>query len=234
MRILALCAILALVGCGAQRIEIPEPVIRKLADPPISRLEAQVPDVSGDLREIRSEVKASTNLTQNSITGLGANLGKVAETVQGFGGDLARINAEIRSNVEARADVSATLKASLQAQADLRAQLAAMAQAQVGLKNEIDQLTISTKSGRDSIVQTVQFSKEMRDTLIASYESNKYTVWVMSGAMLAVVSAFLDFSRRRAEQRSRDHLAELRLMRETHVAKAGLGHNGNGVKEKTG
>jgi ABC-type transporter Mla subunit MlaD len=148
------------------------------------------------IEEVRADVRTSSNATQQAITGVGANLGKLSESVQGFGGDLARITTKLEAQVTAVAQ--------------LRSELSANATAQVGLKNDIEQLAVASRAGRDSTVSTIQFNKEMKESLIAAYDTNKYTVWVMCALLLAIVTKLLGNSRDRAEGRFKEALALLR------------------------
>lgn len=179
-----LCVVLFLSGCGAQRMSGPLP-------PPLDVQRAPVPiPASTEAGEIRSEIKASSNQTQNSITGIGANLGKLSETIQGFGGDLANVHAALRLSVDT--------------QLEMKNRLDAAVQAQVGLKNDLEQLTVSTRAGRDAIVTTTEFSREMRDTLVYSFLATYAGTVAAFVALVAIVTKFLEASRRRAEERAWD------------------------------
>ena len=212
----ALLAPLTFLGCGAQRIEIPESVARSM-----DRIQS-LPDVKGEIGELRQQVQASTNFTQNSITGIGANLGKLSESVQGFGGDLAHVSLGLKGQIEAKAEIVATIKAQIQATANLQAKIDAQVMAQVGLKNEIEQLSIASKAGRDSIVS--QYTKEMRDTMLESYRTNNYTVWVMSGILVTMMAATFTFMLKMMKEDNKNDREELKLLRAPSI-KAGFKHD---------
>ena len=225
MRLLSIIALGFMCGCGSQRVEIPPEILKWQAQ---SAQAPHIPDVRGDLGELRQDLRTSANLAQQSITGLGANFGKLSDTVQGFGGDLAHINATLRAETEVKTEVTASLKASLQAQAelkadlkvlaDMRAELQALAGAQAGLKNEMEQLSQTARAGRDAVQSTTQFSKEMADTLQRSYLGTVVIVIVLA----CVIVWDKERSRRRAESRAAEHQTVLRQLGEEKKGKIGL------------
>lgn len=183
-------------------------------------VETATQDTLKAVKDFHAENTSSANAVQNSISGIGANLGKLAEKVQGFGGDLAHLSAtmentlnvqtsaraELASSIEAKvssavqSSVAASASLNASAIADLMAKVDVMAQAQAGLSNRIESMQQTVSSGRDSIVSTVQFSQQMADTIAKSYDSMLQIVGVMCG----VICVMLEASRRRAESRFRE------------------------------
>ena len=173
-------------------------------------------DVQTAIKEVRTDATSSNNAVQGSLTGIGANIGKLAEKIQGFGGDLARIDTalttridtSIRATADLRAEMTNTLDARInatammsnQAFAEMKTRVDAMVQGQVGLNNRIESMQQTVSAGRDSMVSTVQFDQKMADTLKASYDSMLRIVWIMCG----MVVTLQELSRRRAEGRFRE------------------------------
>ena len=153
---------------------------------------------------------ASENAVQNSLTGLGVQVAKVAEKIQGFGGDLAHLqataNAEIRADLAAqiRAEMSVHLQAQAEANAQILSAINAQVQAQAGLRNSIDQTAQTVNAARDANVQTIQFTKEMQSVLEQSYKSAGYLVYVFCGALVSVVYILQERSRARADRRHKE------------------------------
>jgi hypothetical protein len=116
----------------------------------------------------RAEDVSSNNATQQSLTGLGANVAKLAE----------KLDASLL-RVEARLDALAQTQAS----------------AQVGIGSRMDTLQQNVSAGRDSSV-TTDFTREMKDTLIKSYSTILWIVTV-TGALAVLAVALADASRRR-------------------------------------
>jgi phage-related tail protein len=175
-------ALVFLAGCARQSMG-PLPAAVERAAPVLDRTVAE---------EVRADVRTSANQTQQSVTGLGANLGKVAESVTGIGGDLARLSASVESNVRLQAEIKAKVEAAVSAQA--------------GLKNELEQWSMAVKAGRDSTVETVQFTREMAQTIQRQSLGTVLVVLIMA----AVLVWDKDKSRRRAEARAAEHLALLK------------------------
>ena len=207
---LSLC--LALSGCVAdqqsrQNVALPQAVPQVV--PELTR-----GDLDGAVHQLRTEAQASNNAMQNSLTGVGANVGKVAEKIDA---SLAHIDAQFQSqanvNTQARADLTATVKNEAKASAEVttravadlearvNARLDAIAQAQVqgqiGLNNRLESMQQTVSAGRDAINTTVQYSRDMAETQQRSYESNERIVWILGG----VIVALQELSRRRAERR---------------------------------
>lgn len=206
--VLALALVLTLPGCLDSRPRqesAQQPIQISL---PKAEPDGRIDGLGKSLGDMRSELQASSNANQNTITGLGANISKVAEKVQGFGGDLLRIensvNAKLEANLTAQAnlkadlsaDLSASLKAELQATisaqaqltaklSDLSARIDALAAAQVGLNNSIQQMSQTVSAGRDSIVQTTQYSKEVMETVINGQNT---AYWIVIGFATMVIA----------------------------------------------
>lgn len=186
------------------------------------------------------DVTASNNATQQSLTGFGVQVSKIAESFKLFGDSLAHVEARVESNVKAsavlNADVRNTLETKLEVHAsnqmkllsDFEAKMDAKFTAQgagmAGLRNELSMLTQNVSSGRDSNVQTINFSKEMRDTLIQSYESQVKIIIYFCGALTTIVSAIVtglcgvmtamaQGSRKREEQRHKETKAQLEKLK---------------------
>lgn len=147
-------------------------------------------------------VEQSNNATQQSLTGLGVQISKLAESVSLFKGDLAHIEAKVDTRLSAaatldlelktqmRADLQASIAANTKIAADLQVRVDALGAAVVGFQNTIQQTTQSVAAGHDSIIQTNNFSKEMKDTLISLHDKTVQMIWIMAGIATAIVSSF--------------------------------------------
>lgn len=155
-------------------------------------------DLRAEVVELPKEITsaASNNATQQSLTGLGVQVGKMAEVLQA---SLLRmentlsaqitmknqLNATASANAEFKARMEATAKAIAKLDARVDAALNASLQAQAGLNNRIDQ--VSTSAGRDAISST-QFTepmKELMSKMVGVIES------IILGGVVVCVSGFL-------------------------------------------
>lgn len=153
------------------------------------------------LEKIHSDSQASQNATQQSLTGLGLQFGKVAER---FDAALAKIEANlqltIHNSATANASVSATAMAELRGEIkDIHAEItglkltigkmevsnAAMAAGQVALNARMDQTTNNLNAGRDN----VQFTKEMAGVFETAFEKMTEALLAAVGIVVGVVTA---------------------------------------------
>lgn len=188
---------------------------------------ATKPDLDAAVSKIHDDLTSSNNANQNNITGLGANINKLAEKVQGFGGDLAHVESsittkfdatleakfsavvkanaelklEINQNANAYAQATATLKQTI---GDLSAKVDAQAKAQLAYEARMEELKQDIKAGHDAITTNIQYTDNMMNTVLGAYRS--MIVIVVVGALLLVVVIWelTRRSRDRAEKRS-DH-----------------------------
>ena len=211
---LGLCLVLS--GCVADQQSRQNVALPQAVPPVVPELTRS--DLDGAVHQLRTEAQASNNAMQNSLTGIGANVGKVAEKIDA---SLAHIDAQFQSVVNAQANVSAQASANVtatvkneakasaevttRAVADLEARVnarldaiaQAQAQGQIGLNNRLESMQQTVSAGRDAINTTVQYSRDMAETQQRSYESNERIVWILGG----VIVALQELSRRRAERR---------------------------------
>lgn len=219
--IVLLC--LALSGCemGAHK----ESQRNELGNPPRPAPAAtlEVPEVTHEefdaaVKTIRAESQASNNAAQQSISGLGLNLQKIAEKVDA---SLVKLSADFNTSIKAVAELSVKIHADLkneistqikseanlnaQAVAQLEARLnatintkfealaqaqaQALANMQAGIGNKIESTQRTNTAGRDSV--STEFTKEMRDTILG-----------IVGACFGVVLLLQERSRRRAHNLS--------------------------------
>jgi nitrate reductase alpha subunit len=158
------------------------------------------------------DVTASNNATQQSLTGLGVQISKIAESFK-FADTLAKfentIKTELAATVNAVSHIEVKNDANVKAFSDLNARLDKMefnfrasvdVEGVAALKSEIQKMSQTVSSGRDSNVQTIQFTKEFQAVLVKSYEtqleqvksshrSEMYQTWVFCGCIVAVTKA---------------------------------------------
>ncbi len=141
----------------------------------------------------------SQNAIQETFSGLGAQIGKVADRLDGLGGLIGQIDNNLSSEVVARAELSARVDAQIEtrihAEAQLKASVEAAIQARIdaavklqadahaaavmalnaSFKEELSKFEQSNSAGRDQTVNTVQYSREMMQTFekfLATYEAS--------------------------------------------------------------
>lgn len=200
---------------GAAPVAVPtvpaQPVV-----PGVSKGEVQA-ELDSAVKKISTESQASNNATQNTITGLGLNVTKLAEKLQGFGGDLAHVEANVNTKFEALAKLQIDMKneltasissvidtrldvkldAKLTANAQLQAQVTAQAltQLRTDIKSEIEaQIKAQVQAGignkMDSLAQEV---KAGRDSYIDNTKvANQwvYIILALCGVIVGVVALF--------------------------------------------
>lgn len=230
MRLLALSAVVFLLsGCVADHRERQEVsfAATPLALPALTRGE-----LDGALAALRADVQSSQNATQNSISGIGLNVGKVAEKLEA---DLLRIQTDIHANLntvvtaqtELRASLRADISTAVTAQASLRADLQAnlnaaaslQAQAIANLETKLNALvqttanlqagianrseTTTNTAGRDI---NTEFTREMQGALASDNRALIWVVAILTVFFCIVIVILSDGSRRRAESRYREAL----------------------------
>lgn len=209
-----------LVGCvgdqhNVQKSSFPQTV--PVAVPPVPQQpEVTRADLDGAVRTIRTETQASNNATQNSITGLGANLGKIAEKVdaslvksEATANTVAQFKTEVKNEMKAQADVNAQAFAEFKAETKARLDAIAQAQAQgqAGWNNKLDSMQQTLTAGRDAI-NTTQYSKEMQETIIATVEKSADAQVQNTRILCGVIVVLAELSRRRAEKRAKAALPD--------------------------
>lgn len=171
-----------------------------------------VPEVTrGDLDNIRSESQASNNAVQQSLTGLGLQLAKVAEK---FEASLAKFetrvnanataiaqvrsdlkllmqnNVELRNEIKANTNLSAKLDAQIEATSKLSARLEALASAQgqiaAGVGNQLSQAVQKLQAGRD--VVNTSLDDNMAKTLDKTIWAIVKVVGICVGAMTSFIT----------------------------------------------
>jgi predicted nucleic acid-binding Zn-ribbon protein len=226
---LLLCAMLS--GCvldhGDQGdIHVSPPVV------PVAPVSSVTPDdLSKVERSLTDRINATSNAAQQSFSGLGAQIAKGAENVDAAIAKIqtdirvqataqAEANVAVRNDVRATADVVTDLKVRLdmavqvmtqldvnvkaQAQAivDLKNDVQALGAAQVGLRNELQQTTNNLSAGRDTIQLMQGSAKELVEIVKDQTEARVKATYIICGCLVAIVTALLEFSRRRAEARA--------------------------------
>ena len=189
-------------------------------------------DVARVEQAMTDRISASTNASQQAFSGLGAQISKMAENVDAAVVKVqtdvrtsAQANAEANVRLNGKVDVVASavtdlnvkvgvavdvsnridvqVKAQAQVMADLKSQIAALGAAQVGLKNDLQQTTTTMSAGRDTIQQINGATKEWVQILKNEKDAQVRETQITAGLILAIVTALLEFSRRRAEARAK-------------------------------
>ncbi len=133
------------------------------------------------------EFSSSQNAMQQSFTGVGAQLGKLADRVDA---SLVRIEAGINTTLTAVANLKVDFEAKLEVQnkavIELQAKVDTVAQAQavgeVAVGSKLDTVQQNTSAGRDSIQN--QFTREMRDTFMALFHETIAIVAILGLVMV--------------------------------------------------
>lgn len=142
----------------------------------------------------RTETTASNNAVEQSLTGFGVQLGKLAERVEG-------IHSEITSSVQTSA--AATLKAVADLKLSIEPKAAVQGAAGVGNSIASNQSTVT--AGRDS----TQFTDSMANMIIEQERAHSKTLCAVVASLCAVITAFVEASRRRADRRHKEAEAKL-------------------------
>lgn len=161
--------------------------LESTAQAPASAGASGAGSAKADVERIQQDLAASNNQTQQTLAGVGLQMGKLAEKVQGFGGDLAHVDAKVTGvekavasldvKIDQRFEASANVQAKalsdwqLQFENRLDARLNAQTAGVAALKSDLQQMSQTVSSGRDSVVETVQFSREFRDTLLKAFDT---------------------------------------------------------------
>ncbi len=218
----------ALAGCGdaphqgRQEVDFGREPAHKKTSPPANhaplvdlepRSSGELPAALASLEKRIVETQQSNNATQQSLSGLGLQLGKVAEKVDA---SLVKVEANLQQTVQAHAnlnaqavanlrtelraelsnEIQATASAQATANAKLEAQLQALAQAQgaaqMALNARLEQTTNNLNAGRDNI----QFTPEMAHVFIAMLEQVAEIVGIVVGVVIGLVTALSVMSTR--------------------------------------
>lgn len=226
MKHLACLLLLALAGCANKQTmgegdlgrREPAPVheafARQFGDrlppprdvAPVPPASAGAPAPGAEIVELREEVAASSNQTQQSLDGLGLQVGKLSETFKLVEAELrAYFDVKLTNHQSATASALALMlnqwKAEFRAdfQATFDAELEARNQQLAALQATVSEQRNQISAARDAHVQQIQFTAEMRDTLIKSYDAHvagarwagyfsTTVVSILTGAIVAVVT----------------------------------------------
>jgi len=207
-------------------INVSPPVV-----PPVQVPSITPDDLSRSERSLTDRINATSNAAQQSFSGLGAQIAKGAENVDAAIAKIqtdirvqttaqAEANVSIRNDVRATADVVTDLKVRLdmavqvmtqldvsvkaQAQAivNLKNDVQALGAAQIGLRNDLQQTTNNLSAGRDTIQMVQGSAKELVEIVKDQTEARVKSTYIICGCLVAIVTALLEFSRRRAESRA--------------------------------
>jgi len=178
---------------------------------PVIENELTRADLDTAIDRTRSEFQASQNATSNSLTGVGANIGKLAEELTGLKAEVttsfkamfqasADLRVHLSNQVSAEADLRASAVADLRAHVDAKFQALANAQAQAiaGFNNTLQSMQQNISAGRDSNVN--QYADQM---FRANQTSDRTTMWIVIAMSLGWI-ATSEMSRQRAERRHRE------------------------------
>lgn len=231
MRLLSFVVIVLCSGCVLDHgnkgdVNVAPPVV------PAAPVSSVTPDdLSRVERGLTDRLNATTNAAQQSFSGLGAQIAKGAENVDAAIAKVqtdirVQTTAQAEANVGIRNDVLATasavaeldvklnmavqvmtqldvnVKAQAQAIVDLKNDVQALGAAQVGLRNELQQTTNNLSAGRDTIQLMQGSAKELVEIVKDQTEARVKATYIICGCLVAIVTALLEFSRRRAEARA--------------------------------
>jgi hypothetical protein len=195
-------------------------------------------DLNSTTKSIQDRMIVSSNAAQQSFSGLGAQIGKVAEV---FDAAVVKLNTEVKllatsqiaidnkltaitnitveatNNMKAIAQVLTEFKVQANAQAQviagLNAKLEALTNVQIGLKNQLEQTTTTMNAGRDTYTQINQVNKEWVDILRNENTANTKNMQIIFGAACSIVTiivgGLMELSRRRAEARAAEYKVQL-------------------------
>jgi hypothetical protein len=205
---------------------------------PVSQNGVSKDDLVNTEKLLQERMTVSSNAAQQSFSGLGVQIGKVAENVEA---SAVKLNTEIKvlatsnielnnkmeaitnitieatNNMKAIAQVLTEFKVQVNAQAQviagLNAKLEALTNVQVGLKNQLEQTTTTMNAGRDTYMQVNQVTKEWVDILRNENAANTRQLQIIFGTFATVVSivvgGVMEMSRRRAEARATEYKERL-------------------------
>ncbi len=229
-RIIFLCFTPFLTGClGDQRNKndvhqeggVGLPLVKYNHPPVVDDPERSQAQLDGMVKKIEDHISQSNNANQNSITGVGANVNKLAEHLDA---SLLRVEANIPVSIKndlrnemsaqfsAVATANANLKATIDAQntmiadlklhiGDLTAKLEASARGQVALNAKMEETSKEMHAGRDSIDNSVQFNERMQSVIEKSYSTLYWTVMGLCAVIVKIVVILGYRSRSRSETR---------------------------------
>ena len=181
-----------------------------------------------DLAPLQKQLAASENKTQQSLSGLGVQLGKLADTVKGVE---ANVNARLDATVEAqatlalravadietrltaavRADVDAQAHAHAEVVATLTAKIDQLAAVQAGLENTVQNQRQEISAARDANVKTVQYTREMMQTQINASDNTVKVIAIAFGAVKVMMLGTVLYM-------TRAHSADLKSAHEMAIA----------------
>jgi len=242
MKLLAPFLLLCLAGCvGEQRNAMPVQQGPALGNTP-PRVDLE-PRSEGELlarvEQLRSETQASNNANQQSLSGLGVQVAKVAENVRVTGAEItsnlkadlhatATASADLRASLaadlkaELRAEIRNEMRASLDAQAHLNAALTAKLEAltagQMGLRNELQQTSQTITASGSAQVQTFQFTRDMADLMAKAFDSNVAALAAACGIVVSIVSILAGGTVAIVRSMARDNLAAIQKLGDVAIA----------------
>jgi uncharacterized membrane protein len=201
--------------------EMPPPIIN-VSTPP-----AQIVDTKGLEEAIRSEVVASSNLTQNQLSGLvNASISKVSEKIVGLEASIsnnmtstvmARLQASLEASITANANFQAEVRTSLDISnrldlavtaintmslkvGSLESQMAGAASAQVGFRNTFEQRMESVKNDMQAGRDINYLPKEAVEIVL----SNNRTWMSVIGGILGLAQIICLYAYRNAKLREQN------------------------------
>ncbi len=165
-------------GSVAVAVPLPRDSSPREADPGVDKL--------------RAEASASSNATQQSLTGLGLQVAKLGEHVEGLHSEIsavANVANTIKSEVDINAKIDVIANTVLDFKASINNRMEALAAAQVGMNNSIQKTTETIKAGGN----VTQFPSEVKDVMLAQTRtienSNNDTSWdikILGGVIIAL------------------------------------------------
>lgn len=185
-------------------------------------------DLDAAVSKIEEKITSSNNANQNTITGLGANVNKLAEHLDA---SLLRMETsipisikndlrnEMSLNANATASAVAEFRNTITAQnkmiaelqlkvGDLTASLEASAKAQVALSAKMEDTKNELKAGRDAINVRNQLDDNTMKILKESYSTQYWTTVAFCGVVVKIVMILGYRSRSRSETRYADEREE--------------------------
>lgn len=236
MRWCVLGLLVCLVGCagdhrGTQHVQQDAPGLGWLRsnNPPSLELTERS---RGELKQdVRTEVQASSNALQQSFSGLGLQLGKVAEKVEASLVRVEKLETHLQQVANIRLEVSPEVKAELNAIKSMVVDLKATVTLQVKIAEQLqvkvaEQLKVAETlqangiaawkaevdqsartAGRDQ--HNTQLDKETQAVLNDAFTTTRYVIYVSCGVLIVAIKLLAGWviydkeqSRRRADERS--------------------------------
>ena len=205
--------------------------------PAIDDLEPRSDGTLAAVKELKSETQASNNATQQSLTGFGLQVSKIAEKVDA---SLVKVEAHVDQKLEATANVTAQAMASLRAEiraelhaeisaelhasaqatasavADLKAQLSVALTNVQALRADIQHNEQTNSAGRDVSTQVIQFGKDQADVMAKAFDSNVRTMEIVCGILIGLSMVQSRSERKAIHEMTRETFGIVKVM--AHLA----------------